>query len=135
MWVETKAALREMIPDQLSNMLTLQDIDVIDHWEWNEIDVHAGGAGARTFCTSPTPNYRRALSIDENQSFFGQQTTQIGYDAAITAAGNVLVDGRAHLLRQLREQVGCVVNAQFLDVFSAIGINRIRSRFFRRRNI
>jgi len=23
MWVETKAALREMIPDQLSNMLTL----------------------------------------------------------------------------------------------------------------
>jgi hypothetical protein len=23
MWVETKAALREMLPDQLSNMLTL----------------------------------------------------------------------------------------------------------------
>src|SRR5438552_8980239 len=82
----------------------LQDIDVINHWEWNEIDIHAGDAG---HSSSATPNYGSALSIDKNQGFFRQQTTQIRYDAAVAAIGNVLVDGRAHLLRQLDEQVGC----------------------------
>src|SRR5215475_13018803 len=53
----------------------LQDIDVIDHWERNEIDVHPGCAGSSSRYSSPTPNYGHAFSIDENQSFFGQQTT------------------------------------------------------------
>src|SRR5262249_28810238 len=87
----------------------LQDVDVINHWEGNEIDVHARDAGRGT-CGNPaaTTNYRSALSIDENESFFGQQTAQIGYDAAIPArkTAGVLVNGRAHLLRQLDQQVG-----------------------------
>src|SRR4030095_17057426 len=53
----------------------LQDIDGIHHWERNEMDVHPGCAGSSSRYTSPTPNYGRAFSIDENQSFFGQQTT------------------------------------------------------------
>ena len=85
--------------------------------------------------SSATPNYGNAFSIDENQSFFGQQTTQVWYDAAIPAIGDVLVDGRAHLLWQLREQVGCVVSAQFLNIFRAIGIHWIRAHFFRGGNV
>src|SRR5437764_1914046 len=80
----------------------LQDVDMINHWEGNEIDVHTRDAGRGT-CTNPATatNYRSALSIDENQSFFGQQPAQIGYDAAIPAtdAIGVLVNSRAHLLR------------------------------------
>ena len=70
----------------------LQDVDVINHWERNEIDVHPGGAGPRR-SRSSTANYGSALSIDKNQRFFGQQTTQVWYDAAISAIGDVLVDG------------------------------------------
>src|SRR5207237_10218037 len=51
----------------------LQDVDVINHWEVNEIDVHARDAG-RSTCANPAAatNYRSALSIDQSQSFFGQ---------------------------------------------------------------
>src|SRR5437899_4687020 len=51
----------------------LQDVDVINHWEGNEIDVHARDAG-RSTCANPAAatNYRSALSIDQSQSFFGQ---------------------------------------------------------------
>src|SRR5437868_2342858 len=51
----------------------LQDVDVINHWEGNEIDVHPRDAGRGT-CGNPAAatNYRSALSIDENQGFFGQ---------------------------------------------------------------
>src|SRR5260370_223171 len=105
---------------------------MINHWERNEIDVHSGGAGPGT---APTSNYGSAFSIDENQSFFGQQTTQVGYDTPVTAISDVLVDGRAHLLWQLREQVGCVVNAQLLNIFPAIRIHRVRAGLFRGGNI
>src|SRR5207248_9236224 len=51
----------------------LQNVDVINQWEWNEIDVHPRDAG-RSSCGNPAAatNYRSALSINENQSFFGQ---------------------------------------------------------------
>src|SRR5438552_9138261 len=51
----------------------LENVDVIDHRKWNQIDVHARDAGRGT-CGNPAAatDYRSALSIDENQSFFGQ---------------------------------------------------------------
>src|SRR2546423_8992550 len=51
----------------------LQNVDVINHGEWNEIDVHPRDAG-RSTCGNPAAatNYRSALSIDQSQSFFGQ---------------------------------------------------------------
>src|SRR5438132_12883762 len=51
----------------------LQDVDVINHGEGNKIDVHPRDAGRGT-CrnAAAATNYGSALSIDENQSFFGQ---------------------------------------------------------------
>src|SRR5437868_10244702 len=51
----------------------LQNVDVINHWEGNEIDVHPRDAGRGT-CGNPAAatNYRSALSIDQSQGFFGQ---------------------------------------------------------------
>ena len=81
---------------------------MINHRERDEIDVHPGGAWPGP---SSATYYRSTLSIDKNQRFFGQQTTQVRNDTPVTAIGDVLVNGRAHLLWQLREHVGCVVNA------------------------
>src|SRR6266480_1883248 len=93
----------------------LQDVDVVDHWEGNQINVHAGGTGAGSKSTT-TPDYGSALSIDENQSFLGEQTAQVRYNAAVPRArpvsvGNVLIDARAHLLGQLGHQVGGIADA------------------------
>ena len=79
----------------------LQDVDVIDQRERNEVDVHATGQ----------PSYGDALSIDEHQSFFGQQTTQVRGDTTVTAVGDVLVDGRTRLRRQLEKQIRRVADA------------------------
>jgi hypothetical protein len=46
---------------------------VIDHLEGNKIDVHPRDAGRGTRGNpAAATNYGSALSIDENQSFFGQ---------------------------------------------------------------
>ena len=62
-----------------------QNVDVINHREGNEIDVHARGAGATDTESTANPSYGNAFSIDENQSFFRQQTPQVRYDGAIAA--------------------------------------------------
>ena len=87
-----------------------QDVDVINHRKWNEVDVHSGGAGPGTKNTA-APHYGGAFPIDQNQSLLGQQSTQIWYDAAVPEAGHVLVGGRAHFLRQADDQVRGVANA------------------------
>src|SRR5439155_1873273 len=96
-----------------SRCAILQNVDVINHWEGNEIDIHPRDAGRGT-CGNPAAatNYRSALSIDQSQSFSGQSTAQTGYDAAIPASNAIgaLVNARAHLLRQLGEQVDCVAH-------------------------
>ena len=81
------------------------------------------------------PSYGNTFSIDEHQSFFRQQTPQVWYDAAITSIGNVLVDSRSHLLRQIGEQVRGVADAQFLDVGGAICVDWIGPDFFSVGNI
>ena len=48
---------------------------------------------------------------------------------------HVLVDGRAHLLRQIGEQVRGVAHAQFLDVCRAIGVHWIWPDLFCRGNV
>ncbi len=89
----------------------LQDVDMIDHREWNQVDVHAtSSAGAASESTS-TPDYGSPFSVDQHQRFFGQQTAQVGYDAAIPAIGDVLIDARSHLLGQLGHQVGGIADA------------------------
>ena len=98
---------------------------MINHWEGNEIDVHASGARATDIGSTAKPADGNAFSIDQNQSFFWQQTPQVRYDSAIAANGTVLVNRRAHLLRQIGQQVRCIADAQFLDVSWTIGIHWI----------
>src|SRR6266513_4350191 len=109
----------------------LQDVDVINHREGNQVDVHA--AAKRSAVAQP--NGGDALPIDEHQSLFGQQATQARDNTVVTAVGDVLVDGRARLGWQFVEQVGCVAHTQLLDVFLTIGIHRVRPGFFRGWNV
>ena len=99
-----------------SRRAIFQDVDVINHRERNEIDVHARGARATDIGSTAKPADGNAFSIDQNQSFFWQQTPQVRYDGAIAANGTVLVNRRAHLLRQIGQQVRCIANAQFFNV-------------------
>jgi hypothetical protein len=77
-----------------SRRAILQDVDVIDHWKGNEIDVHAADShesrSNRSDCN--------AFSIDQNQRLLGEQTAQIRYNAAI-AIPDVLIESPANLLR------------------------------------
>ena len=104
---------------------------MIDHREGNEIDIYSGSS--RT--NSAAPAYGSAFSIDEHQSFFRQQTPQVGDDGAITTVGDVLVEARSQLLRQLGEKIGRVADAQFLDIDRTIGVHRVRAGLIRGRNI
>ena len=85
---------------------------MINHRKWNEVNVHSRGDWPATKNTAG-PYYRGAFPINQNQSFLGQQSTQIRYDAAVTETGHVLVDRRAHLLRQIDEQVCGVADTNF----------------------
>src|SRR5207244_1956369 len=80
--------------------------------------------------STATRSYGNALPIDENQSFFWQQTAQVWYHAAIATADSVLIDGRAHLLWQVDEQVRRIADAQFLDVCWTIRVHWIWADFF-----
>ena len=42
--------------------------------------------------STANPSYGNAFSIDENQSFFWQQTPQVWYDGAIAATDSVLAE-------------------------------------------
>ena len=70
----------------------LQDVDVIDHREWNQVNVHASadpGAVQRTKGDT--------FSIDKNQSFLRQQAAQVELDGTVTAIADVQVDSAARL--------------------------------------
>ena len=72
-----------------------QDVDVINHRERNEIDVHAREAEAIAGNEIIAhPSYGNAFSIDQNQSFLRQQTPQVRYHGAVAAKETVLVNGR-----------------------------------------
>ena len=70
-----------------------------------------GGWSHCYYPSTATPNYGDAFSIDENQSFFRQQTPQVWYDGAIAGTEIVLAASRAHLLRQIGQQVRGIANA------------------------
>ena len=103
----------------------LQNFDAIDHREGNQVDIHANAICIRG----------NAFPIHQNQGLFGQQTAKVGYDGAVTAIGDVLVNGSARLLRKFVEQIRLVNDAQLLNIFRAVGVYRIWAGLFRRRNI
>ena len=62
----------------------LQDIDVINHREGNQVNVHASAEPDRVQRTKGN-----TFSVHEHEGFFGQQAAQIELDSAITAIGDV----------------------------------------------
>src|SRR6266436_505073 len=107
----------------------LQDVDVIDHREGNEVNVHAAAEPDGVQRTKGD-----TFSVNEHQGFFGQQAAQVELYSTVTTSA-VEVDGAASFLRQKRCQVGSVADAQFLDVCRTIGVHRIGTDFFRGRNV
>ena len=72
----------------------LQDVDVINHWERNKVNVHtAAGSGGAQRTSADT------FAIDQDQRLFGQQAAQVELDSTVTAIANVQVDGATRLLR------------------------------------
>src|SRR5207249_7167020 len=72
----------------------LQDVDVIDHREGKQVNVHASaepGDAQRTIGDT--------FAIDQNQSLLGQQTAQVELDGAVTTVADVQVDSSARFLR------------------------------------
>src|SRR6266481_6501213 len=89
----------------------LQNIDVIDHRERNQVDVHASAESDGVQRTKSD-----TFPINEHQRFLGQQAAQVELDSTVPPIGDVQVDGSASLLRQKRCQVRCVTDAQLLNV-------------------
>src|SRR6266478_2843971 len=112
-----------------SRRAILQYVDVIDHREGNEVNVHASAEPAGVQRTKGD-----TFSVNEHQGFFGQQAAQVELYSTVTTSA-VEVDGAASFLRQKRCQVGSVADAQFLDVCRTIGVHRIGTDFFRGRNV
>ena len=68
---------------------------MINHRKRNEVDVDA----------AKKTTLRDAFAIDQNQSFFREQTAQVELHSAVTTIAHLLVGGPARLLRQKSLQV------------------------------
>ena len=78
----------------------LEDVDVIDHREGKEVNVHAS-----TKSTDAQRTIGDTFAIDQNQSLLGQQATQVELDGAVTTVADVEVDRAPRLLRDELLQV------------------------------
>src|SRR5437867_4427988 len=77
-----------------------QDVDVIDHRKWNQVNVHASAESDGVQRTKGD-----TFSVNQHQGFFGQQAAQVELDSAVSASASVQVLGSARLLWQKRCQV------------------------------
>src|SRR6266498_511193 len=103
----------------------LQDVDVIDHREGNEVNVHTSAepdSGQRTKGDT--------FSVYQHQGFLAQQAAQVELDSTVTTIADVEVDGSARLLRQESCQFRCIADAQFFEVCRTIRIYWIGARLF-----
>ena len=108
----------------------LQDIEVINHWKRNQINVHASAESDGVQRTKGD-----TFSVNQHQGFFRQQAAHVELHSAVPAIGDVQVGGSPRLLRQKSCQVRCIADAQLFDVCRSIRIDRIRADFFRSRNV
>src|SRR6476660_7847533 len=94
-----------------SRRAILQDVDVIDHHEGKEVDIHSlAGPGDAQRTKGDT------FSIDKHQGFLGQEAAQVELDSAVTTIADVQIDGAACLLWQKSCQVRRIADAQFFEV-------------------
>src|SRR6266404_4970289 len=89
-----------------SRRAILQDVDVIDHREGNEVNVHAAAEPDGVQRTKGD-----TFSVNEHQGFFGQQAAQVELNGAVPASAGVQVLGSARLLWQKSCQVRCIADA------------------------
>src|SRR5436190_6577793 len=108
----------------------LQDVDVINHWKRNQINVHTSAESDGVQRTKGD-----TFPVNQHQGFFGQQAAHVELDSTVPAIGDVQVGGSPRLLRQKSCQVRCIADAQLFDVCRSIRIDRIRADFFRSRNV
>src|SRR5439155_11118519 len=113
-----------------SRRAILQDVDVVNHYEGKEVDIHslAGPGDAQRTKGNTFP-------IDKHQGFLGQEAAQVELDSTVPAIGDVHVDSPARLLRHKSCQVRCIADAQFFEVSRTIRIHWIGARLFRCRNV
>src|SRR5262249_2201981 len=95
----------------------LENVDVVNHRKRNQINVY----------TAAEPDWIQrtkgdTFSINQHESFFGQQTAQVELNGAVPAIGDVHVCGSPRLLRQKSLQIRCIAKSQFFDVRRAIRI-------------
>ena len=101
-----------------------QDVDVIDQTKWEPVEVDR--SRARVGKTS---------AVLENQGFFRIDTAQADTRAAVTTVGIVFGRVRSSRRRNAQHQVGRRSHTQPSDVIAAISIDRVRTDFFRSRNV
>src|SRR6266478_7306755 len=103
----------------------LEDVHVIDHRKWYEVNVRA--------CTAPGRTQRTegdTLAVDQNQSLLWQQAAQVELNGTIAAVADVQVNSATGLLRNEFLKIGRIANTQFLDVLRTVRVHRVRARLF-----
>src|SRR5262249_51390976 len=93
----------------------LQDVHVINHRKWYQIDVRAAAKSSgtkRTVCD--------ALAINQNQSFLGQNAAQVELNGTVAAVADVQVNRSPRLLRNELLKVGSVADTEFLNVLRPV---------------
>ena len=108
----------------------LEDVHVIDHGKRKQVNVHASAGSGSAQRTVGDP-----FAIDQNQSLLGQQAAQVELDGTVTAVADVHVHPTACFLRDEFLQVGCISDAQLLDVLRSVRVHGIRPGLFRCRNV
>ena len=108
----------------------LEDVNVIDHRKWYQVNVHAAAKSSNAQRT-----IGNAFAVDQNQGFLGQQAAQVELDRPITTVADVQVDSATGFLRDEFLQVRGVADTQFLNVLRTIGVHRVRAGLFRCGNV
>src|SRR6202040_4205595 len=104
----------------------LQDVDVVDQPEGNGIQIDRITGKA---------NRRQTTSVLQDQRFFGENTAQVNFHAAVTAIDDVFIDCRSSSGWQLLDKVSGATDSESRDVLLAVSIDRIWTDLFGSRNV
>ena len=83
-----------------------------------------------TLGAPPNPPMATRFPSMRTRVSFGSKPRRFGMTAPSPPTVDVLVDSRAHLLRQIGQQVRCIADAQFFDVSRTIRVHWIWSDLF-----
>ena len=78
---------------------------------------------------------RDTPSILQDERFFGKKTTQVDFRSAITEDVYTVIDGGSGNHRQLLNKVSGIAHTEPFDIHPAIGVDRLWTNFFSRRDV